>query len=559
MKVILKKPRAGQPAGTVVELDDALAVQAVSTDAAWTESEYAAVQAKDAEVKAMRDERISFQTGVIKAKCAEAKKRNAIAPKDDTVEAKAIERLGKGVDFDLICESIDNRAAANSPVQARVTSSGGLAMERIQLQGVSVQDAASAYVTAREPMNKLIKGGNWHEASVIATSSAAILRNDIMAKVGSDFMLRDVVKAANLSDPDSQVGTLGTDLLTMKNLGYLVNNLPLQYISTDMSAQPVKFGSALLTRYITPPGVETWVPGVGFTTDATTIATAGTGTTQSGGTNQSVPAAGNNYLTPVRSVPGATDVSVTLNMLKATTIEFSLSKVSGTLRNLFGEQRGAQTYSLVEVVNQHLLSTLFAATWTGTKTSYTKALADWTVKSLIGVKNYLTISKVPMEGRFALLHSFMHDKLMEDTNLLQAKSILSLVNKDESAFNSGNLPELFKIKPIESQLASATNAGALTTWTDDLNPGTTNIVGFAGNQSSAIFVSRPPSNYTEVAKELGVPITAAVELVTEPDSGLTVMVFKFADNDNMSIKQRVAIMWGAAQGDPRVGFPIKLS
>jgi hypothetical protein len=46
-------------------------------------------------------------------------------------------------------------------------------------------------------------------------------------------------------------------------------------------------------------------------------------------------------------------------------------------------------------------------------------------------------------------------------------------------------------------------------------------------------------------------------LVTEPDSGLTVMVFSYADNGKMSISQRVCVMWGRAQGDPRVGIVLK--
>jgi hypothetical protein len=116
---------------------------------------------------------------------------------------------------------------------------------------------------------------------------------------------------------------------------------------------------------------------------------------------------------------------------------------------------------------------------------------------------------------------------------------------------------LFGVKPLESQLASATSAGVLTTWTDDTTLGTTAMVGFAGNMSSALFVSRPPQDWTTTLTQLGIPQTASVRLVTEPDSGLTVMVFSYADNGKMSISQRVCVMWGAAQGDPRVGIVIK--
>jgi hypothetical protein len=118
------------------------------------------------------------------------------------------------------------------------------------------------------------------------------------------------------------------------------------------------------------------------------------------------------------------------------------------------------------------------------------------------------------------------------------------------------LPTLFGLKPLESQLASATAAGALTTWTDDTTLGTTKQVGFVGNQSSGIFVSRPPQDFTTAATRLGVPLTASIRLVTEPDSGLTVMVFSYLDNGKMSISQRVCLMYGAAQGHPGQGFPL---
>jgi hypothetical protein len=257
------------------------------------------------------------------------------------------------------------------------------------------------------------------------------------------------------------------------------------------------------------------------------------------------------------SVPSTTDKSVTLNMFKATEITFPVSTLGGTMRNLFAEQYSAQLYTLAETINTHVMGGIFAATWSGIKTSYTKSLANWNLSGMIGVKNAMTISKIPDVGRFVLLHSYYHDKLLEDSNLLSAKAILALINQDASSFESGEVPSLFGVKPLESQLSSATTAGALTTWTDDTDLGTTGIVGFAGNMSSFLFVSRPPQDWTTTLTQLGIPMTASIRLVTEPDSGLTVMVFSFADNGTMSINQRVCVMYGSAQGDPRVGLTIK--
>lgn len=515
--------------------------------------------------KAVTASRQAAFKGLVVSAVNKAVERGALVPKGDaansaeTMTVTATQQIEKGADAEFVIAMIDNLPSsvqATNRVTGYVNDTG---TSGVRIVRESIKDATKGYVQAMEHQDSLCKTNQWAEAAKQSKEASVILaQNHLKA---SDALLTDMVagatrfdpqtvRAATFSDPNSQVGSLAGDLILMRNLGYLKYKLPwLGKLTTDLSGEPAKFGQAILTRYITPPGVLTWVPGLGFTSDATAISTAGVGTTQSGGTTQ---ASG----TITKSVPSTTDKSVTLNMFKATEIEFPVSLLSGTIRNLFAEQYGAQTYSLAEAINKDVLAGIFAATWSGVVTSYTKTLANWNLSGMIGIKNAMSISKIPDVGRFALLHSYYHDKLLEDSNLLSAKAILALINKDSSSFESGEVPTLFGVKPLESQLASATVAGALTTWTDDTNLGTTKIVGFAGNASSHMFVSRPPQDWTTTLTQLGIPTTASIRLVTEPDSGLTVMVFSYADNGKMSISQRVCVMWGQAQGDPRVGIPI---
>jgi hypothetical protein len=497
-----------------------------------------------------------------------AVERGALTPKGEgkdsaeTITAMATKQIDKGMDVEFVIAAIDSRPgkeqieATNRVTKFQADQNG---VGSVTVLSTDIKDASKGYVQAMEHQDALCKSNRWEEATAASREAAVILQKHHLK--ASDALLTDLVsgasrfnpttiRAATFSDPNSQVGSLAGDLVIMRNLGFLKYKLPwLGKLSTDLSGEPVKFGQSILTRYITPPDVLTWVPGTGFTSDATAISNSGTGTTQSGGTNT----AG----TLTKSVPSTSDKSVTLNMFKATEVEFPVSLIGGTIRNLFAEQYGAQTYSLAESINKSVLTGIFAATWSGVKSSYVKALANWNLAGMIGVKNAMTISKIPDVGRFALLHSFYHDKILEDSNLLNAKAILALLNKDASSFEGGEVPTLFGVKPLESQLASATSAGALTTWVDDTDPGTTAMVGFAGNMSSYLFVSRPPQDWTTTLTQLGIPLTASVRLVTEPDSGLTVMVFSYADNGKMSISQRVCLMWGHAQGDPRIGIIIK--
>lgn len=550
MKANIIKARDGYKVGDEITVDASEFVTLHEEGIAVSATEWQAMQ----RVKATDHSRI-------KDAVEAAKTRLAVPPKDEAVLATALKRYDEGqANADVLVEMINAMQATNDAahrsdnrITKPVTDEGNAIRSRLEVTRISIEDAAQGVIKATEPQNALIRAGRFDEARKLSGEAATILKHNLMSiyAEGGDFLLRDTVKAATFSDPNSQVGALAGDLILMRNLGYLKNKLNwMKYFSTDLSGEPAKFGQAILTRYITPPGVLTWVPGVGFTSDATTISNASAGTTQSGATTQATG-------TVTKSVPSTTDKSVTLNMFKATEVEFPVSTLASTMRNLFAEQLGAQTYSLAEAINQYVMTTMFAATWSGVKTSYVKSLANWNLSGMVGIKNAMTISKIPDVGRFLLMHSFYHDKLLEDSNMLTAKAILSLVNKDQSAFESGELPVLFGVKPLESQLASATSAGVLTTWQDDTNLGTTNIVGMAGNMSSMLFVSRPPQDYTSTLTALGIPTTASIRLVTEPDSGLTVMVFSYADNGKMSISQRVCVMWGAAQGDPRQGILLK--
>lgn len=572
MKAVLIKARDNLKAGQEVEVSASEFAILADDGYAISKGEHDAIQASEAREKAVRATARTRHETAIKAKIAEAKKRGAIAPADETVQATSLTRLGKFdtaplEQYDEIAEIIgatidglqSKEHAALTKRFAGINNAAdrdGFRAQEIQLQGVSFEDAGKEYVRCSDPMTNLIRGGDFKEAFKLSRERSIVASQHLMRPVnaGDDFMLRDIIKASDYTDPNSQVGTLATGLILMRNLGYLKNKLAwMPYLTTDLRNEPIQFGHPVITRYITPPGVLTYIPGVGFTSDATTISNAGAGTVQSGIATQTSG-------TVTKSVPGATDVTVTVNQFKGTEIEFPISTLAATVRNLFAEQRGAQTYSLAEHINDFVMQKIFAATWSGTVTSLALG-ASFGLPGMIALKNRMTLSKIPDAGRFALLHSTYSDALLTDGNMLTAKAILALINKDASAFEQSDIPSLFGIKPLEAQRASYTAADAYAsptisadgTQVDFAAAGVTQI-GFAGNMSSMLFASRVPQDFTKAASELGIPATSAIEIVTEPDSGLSVMVFKYVDNGRMAISHRVCLMYGAAQGDPRVGI-----
>lgn len=495
-------------------------------------------------IRAMRKEKTDRNKARITASVTAAKTRCAIPPKDEDVLKAALAQFerfaGSPNEEDgvmLIVEAVDSKPGKDlqemtrRTVKAQRDNSGFNADSIDSFSGESLYDTCiNGYVKAREGMNKLIRestdGGQDAKANMVKATSLAGETSRRLARVfkpiiraGDDVSIMDIVRAADTTD--ANVGTIATGLILMRNLGFLKNKLGwMPYISTDLRNEPALYNQPVFTRYITPPATVQFDTTNGW----------------------------------VAQTPSTTDVTVTINQHYGVPINFQTQLLGSTVRALFAEQQGAQIYSLAEKVNTQFLTTLFAATWSGTIASYTKALANFNITSLVDLKLAMTIGKVPDVGRFALLHSAYHDALLRDSNLILANTLMAALGRDSASYNTGELPILFGIKPLESQLAAATN-GVLAGITDPNNLGPINQVGFAGNMSSMLFVSRIPQDYTTVLP--GIPATAAIEIITDPDSGLSMMFTKYIDHKLASTTARVSLMWGSAQGDPRQGLIIK--
>jgi hypothetical protein len=556
------KARGSWTAGQVAEVPAADAVAAITSgDAEIFNPSAESVQASNTRLEQLQTAQKEQNGLLVDGAIVQARARGAIAPKDETVKAKATRWLEHGMpiaDVVGLINDMPGSQAVRASLAGRLTQSNdaGLAFNRIDNVQASLQEVSDEYIRAREPMTKLVGQGKEgiQQALKISTETSAMLKTHFMPIFarGGDVLLRDVVRAAgtDVADPDSQVGTLATGLLLMRNLGFLKNKLGfLPYISTDLRNEPAMWNQTIRTRYITPPNILTYVPGVGYTSDAATIAAynAANGAKQTGGT-----------LTP--SVPSSTDVDVKINKHYGVEITFPTSTLGSTMRNLFAEQQGAQFYSLAQQATQDFLTTLFGATWTGVKTQLSLG-ANFGLSAVggspgvVGIKNAMTLSKFPDTGRFALMHSIYHDQILNDSNLVTAKAITAVVNKDLSAMESGELPILYGIKVLESQLA-ASKAGVLVSPTDGATIGqVADTIGFAGDSASMLFVARVPQDYTTVFKDI--PATAAIEIITEPDSGLSIMFVKYVNHGLGQVYARCALMYGFAQGDPRRGILLK--
>ena len=528
MRAVLIKPRDNFKAGDIVECTAQEFAVLADGGFAISESEHNA-----------REQAKAANAGRVSDAVTRAKARGAVVPKDEAVQAKAMERLSSGAaSADVLVEMIDALPSKDETILAtRVTQfqqeQNGMS-GRVTSMVADPKDAALKACELRKPMDQLIRAGRIKEAVELSKECSVILATEIMPKVrdGGDFVLKDIVRAADVTD--SNVGTIAGSLVLMRNLGYLKNKLNfLPYISTDLRNEPALYNQPVFTRYITPPAVSAYA--------TPTASGSGTTATVTGGWSD--------------STPTTTDVSVTMNKHYGVQISFGTELLGKTVRNLLAEQVSAQTYALAEQITKDFLATLFSATWSGTVKSYALG-GSFNLSSFAALKNRATLAKLPDVGRFVLLHSFYHDGILTDTNLVTAKAITALVNKNLSALESSELPILYGLKPLETQLASyasgTATAPAIDATTGAVSFAGINQVGFLGNQSSALMVSRIPQDYTQAFPNI--PATAAIEIVTDPDSGLSMLNCKYVNHQLATVTNRLSLMYGFSQGDPRQGI-----
>lgn len=571
------------PTGALCKVGDWMPIQASSELDALTakgyefqsEAEYNAVKAKDVAEKQAKDNAVKAREILVDQAIAGCRTRGVFGAKEnvDTIRAEALEleefRTGMGVK--MLNDRQPVRARENE-LGERISSTGAVIPARIV--GDSVRDLVQGFIQASEPFTKSIRSGGIVRIAkndekgmadaIMASRNRANVTQALIKAIedGADFTLQDMIKAGDYVDPaaNNPLGTLNSTLVLTWNLGYLRNQLPmLNDIVTDISNQPISFGQMAKTRYIAVPKYQK------------KTATTAWSTGQSGAT---------------------VDVNVSCNIYNGVPIAFPETLLGATVRQLHNEMKTPQLYSLGESIIFNLVNTIingntrYANDASTTSTIKFGKVADGGTAAGISpfqvsganlatftadLPSYMDGAKLPggdeQAGeelqRFAWIHHTVYASLAADTNLMLNQSIWGAVaGKGGNLMATGMLPPLGNIKIRKSQLVR----DGLTEDSDGGNPALYSIgvpatapastLGFAGTRNSLLFVSRVPTDYTKVMPEI--PSTAAVELVTEPLTGLTFMVVKYLDHAYEISNARVALMWGQAIGDERQGFILKV-
>lgn len=286
------------------------------------------------------------------------------------------------------------------------------------------------------------------------------------------------------------LGTLSSGVILTRALELVFTKRPiLNRISLDLSDESAKLGSTVKSRIHS-------VPAVG---DFPSAATAKTDT----------------------------DVPVTISNAKQIRHTFTNAELSSTDRDLVAES----AQPLAVAIANHMVDAL-AALWVPANfTNETvEAVVDSDYETLTVLRQALTGRGAPDE-RFAAVSGPVYKELLNDPlcNRAQKQGGADPI-ADGRLMNIAGFAEIFEYPGI---------------------PATSNLIGFAGSKDSAVLATRLPADPSKVLPNATVP--GSIGVITEPKTGLSVMVAEWIDMAALSADIMVVWQYGVAKGNANNG------
>lgn len=290
------------------------------------------------------------------------------------------------------------------------------------------------------------------------------------------------------------LGTLASSLILQRALELVFTERPvLNAITLDLAPDAVKFNQTVITRTKSVAAVNNFGTGASDRAD--------------------------------------TDVPVTINQFKEIHHAFTIQELSSTDRNLVEESARPIAVGLAN----HMVDAL-AANWIAANfTNSTTVAAAWDYENtLIAIRKALAGRGVPAPW-FFVANSDVYNSLLTDTTVISALNNPS--NGD--AIRTGRLPMVSGMQIMEYPGLATTG----------------NMVGFAAHMDSTVMASRPPADPRDVLPSAAVQ--GNIGYITEPRTGLTVMVNEWVDMTTLTANVRMVWMYGTAKGNGNNGQILK--
>lgn len=548
-KVKLTKDREGVAAGTIESYDEAVAAAIVNGGGGIYAEDapvLAQMQSQASSEKTRADElqkQVDRHNRDRAVQCVNAAiKRGAINPKqtikkiiDDKGVSKEIDVLYSDHMVELCCENPDmfvivegmqgkpNLTQRTMPADKRDTlrpgSSSALALgERpvdaggvILAEDCSIEEAVRGYCGVQAEARRAERQGAGFEKLDELRRAAGRIYARHLSKVYND-MGHVPIQAEWLADidmgggilADNSFGTLAaTNIVAQETLLLLKKILmPFLRMSFDLSGKSAVLNQVIYTRTRAIPVVKTY---------------SGTGAY-----------ADSDY--------ASVDASVTLSGWPYVQHTIYAGTIAATTRNIFGEVFDPLLYALAKNIFE---------TWTGVMTvaNFDKTATLGRTGYAVGAApNRTTLVGIDNDGdtllwpdgaeRVALMGTQTYNPLRNDPYLIS----YLYAGPESNARTSGDLGKRENLTIHKTQSFNGRSDG---------------VKGFAQIASATAVVVRTP---TQINNAMGISFPGMRDIITEPDTGLSILVSKFMAVDGSSGSVRGEALVGANVADPLAGI-----
>jgi len=470
----------------------------------------ATIEAKDEEIKQLNQALAKVQ-GEIKARnLATAKaavlaavKRGALPPKDTAIQAQWEEILASDPTKEVLLASMQGNPALTPITAASGARDNDALHASVTITREDSQQVLLAYASARDEKGR----GAIEDAKARAAIYASDISPRLRKKEAFPLVLNTQMAARVPVHASNSLSTLAGDVVTQRVLELLMTTFPqLQRISANLSGETALWNNTVKVNLVAPPALTSYVAGTGYSRSNATV----------------------------------TQATITLNNHKAIEIAFNTEELGSTNRRLFEEQAPLQAYVLGKALVTALYGNILVANFPKTATYPTAnpitnetvvTLANFSRTGVMKLGRALTDREVPDVMRMLILRGDYYDKLGEDTVIVSAFN-----NPGASdVIQSGVLPDVHGFGVADAKIL----------------PVVENLQGFACFPSALALATRLPDDYTKILP--GVNGGAVTKIITEPNTGISLLNVQYVDHVKAEAASRYAFMYGTAVGDPAAG------
>jgi phage I-like protein len=536
----INKPKEGEVKMTAEEI---AALQAKKEELEKKVADLEAITAKNTEDDSSKETLAKYKA---EARTTELELENEKLKAQTSIQAKEIEKRNKAVAEDEVTAAIKRGGINPKDHQLRAELVAKATVDPSFIHIIKKMGTGPDTLTQRISQSPVYGGGGGGGVSitnddpiVIYAKMATLLQNSARAtshqekvRIGLDVgaiyagafaeteknretrsrlinrpldIIQEAIMAADVTD--ANLGTIAGTLVTLRTLELLKFKFPaLVRFTTDFSDQPATYNQTIMTRIVTIPSVVTYSTSTGWSD----------------------------------VVAQTTDVPVVINNHKGVPITFNENLLASTMRRLFEELAEASAYALARDMVNTLYANLTDANFTNNTISTSAA---FTRNAVVDIGTALELRGVPLGlgVRTMLLWPAAFGSVKKDTTMIQFGTNVP----QPALITEGTQTDATLGITVDSfNLYSAPN----------LPSNNANLVGFAGSKSALCIATRTPNDYTSVLPGASF---GNVQMVTDPDIGITVMQVQYVNHTLGTATSRIALMWGTAPGQTAAGQLIK--